>query len=191
MMIPARWIAGRRVKFRKFQFRKFWKQGLAEPGVSTAGFDFHRVLGPMKRHCICPFANLPSDAKPWSHVAYESFQNPQFCFPGTPEYVAPSITEVTKQLQNLTTTGLRGGAAGAAASRRKYGERVSEADLLQGPQELLSNAIPKQKPSSQPVEPESLCHKLQALLDRAKRQPQFDLLGALNKLVAEEMKKNS
>ena len=143
-ILPARWVAGRRVKFRS---RKLWKPGIVGHVLPTVGFDFNRVLRPLSKHCICPFADSPSNAKPWTHIAFDACQIPKFCFPVHPGFVTRLIPAVSKQLRNVTTTGLRGGAAAAAATKRKHGEKVSEAELLNGLQELLARAVPQRKPS--------------------------------------------
>ncbi len=100
---------------------------------------------------------------------------------------------LASKLSNLTTSGLRGGslrggAAGAAATRRKQAQGTSETDLLQSLQKLLAQAIPM-KDTAQTSSPKTkpLFRRVQSLLDQARNKPDFDLLDALTQLVQKEV----
>ena len=64
-------------------------------------------------------------------------------------------------LSRMKLTGLRGGAAGSAATRRKK----QDTQLLQGLQALLTKTAPRQKPV--PKHPQSLFQKVQSVVDQA------------------------
>jgi len=64
-------------------------------------------------------------------------------------------------------SGLRGGAGGSSATKRKRQEREAEVDLLAGIQALLAKAVSKKPDPSPPGAPKSLVQKLQSLVSRA------------------------
>ena len=86
-------------------------------------------------------------------------------------------------------SGLRGGAGGSSATKRKRQEREAEVDLLAGIQALLAKAVSKKPDPSPPGAPKSLVQKLQSLVSRAQTDPSMDLLPALKKLVDDEVAK--